>query len=68
MEKSGGGSVVLSTGLKDKRENKDMMDEEEIDKDEMEEYGEDDDYELDTEDEDAINDEEDEEIARFSFK
>ncbi|KAK9992064.1 hypothetical protein SO802_027049 [Lithocarpus litseifolius] len=64
MEKSGGETVVLSTGLKDKGDrSKTMMDEED------EEIEDDDDYERFTDDEDAIDEDEDEdeEVSRFSF-
>lgn len=66
IEKSGGETVVLSTGLKDKGDrSKTMMDEEneEIEDDD------DDDYERFTDDEDAIDEDEDEdeEVSRFSF-
>ncbi|KAK9989670.1 hypothetical protein SO802_029909 [Lithocarpus litseifolius] len=63
---SGGETVVLSTGLKDKGDrSKTMMDEE----DEEIEDEDDDDYERFTNDEDAINEDEDEdeEVSRFSF-
>ncbi|XP_050239735.1 GPN-loop GTPase QQT2-like [Quercus robur] len=66
MEKSGGETVVLSTGLKDKGDrSKTMMDEE----DEEIEDDDDDDYERFTDDEDAIDEDEDkdEEVSRFSF-
>lgn len=60
MEKSGGETVVLSTGLKDKKM--------ELDEDEE---GEDSDYERFSEDGSDIidddDDDEDEEIASFSF-
>lgn len=65
MEKSGGETVVLSTGLKDKGDrSKTMMDEED---EEIED--DDDDYERFTDDEDAIDEDEDEdeEVSRFSF-
>ncbi|BBG93045.1 P-loop containing nucleoside triphosphate hydrolases superfamily protein [Prunus dulcis] len=62
MEKSGGETVILSTGLKDKDERgKAMMDE---DEEEVEEEEED---EMFTEDEDAIDEDEDEEVGRFTF-
>lgn len=62
MEKSGGETVVLSTGLKDKQVTGDtMMDEEE------EEEEEDDEFERFSEEEDAVDEDEDEEVARFSF-
>ncbi|KAK9048812.1 hypothetical protein SSX86_032221 [Deinandra increscens subsp. villosa] len=64
MEKSGGGTVVLSTGLKDNdKGNTSMMEdeeEEEEDEEEIEMYDDDDD------DEDAIDDD-DEEVASFNF-
>ncbi|KAF8401293.1 hypothetical protein HHK36_012226 [Tetracentron sinense] len=64
MEKSGGETVVLSTGLKDKGDSsKAMMDVEE----EEEEEEEDGDYEEFTEEEDEIDEDEDEEVSRFSF-
>ncbi|OAY43491.1 hypothetical protein MANES_08G074300v8 [Manihot esculenta] len=60
MEKSGGETVVLSTGLKDKQVTGDtMMDEEEEE--------EDDEFERFSEEEDAVDEDEDEEVARFSF-
>lgn len=64
MEKSGGETVVLSTGLKDKGDrSKTMMDEED---EEIED--DDDDYERFTDDDDAIDEDEDEdEVSRFSF-
>eukprot|EP00262_Sarcandra_glabra_P017161 TRINITY_DN5795_c2_g1_i1.p1 TRINITY_DN5795_c2_g1~~TRINITY_DN5795_c2_g1_i1.p1 ORF type:complete len:409 (-),score=97.16 TRINITY_DN5795_c2_g1_i1:264-1490(-) len=67
MEKSGGETVVLSTGLKDKEVGKSTMDddEEEEEEEEEEEYGrfsEDEDEADDGEDEG-----EDEEVGRFSF-
>ncbi|GMY27949.1 GPN-loop GTPase QQT2-like [Fagus crenata] len=63
MEKSGGETVVLSTGLKDKGDrSKTMMDDED---EEIEE--DDDDYERFTDEEDAIDEDEDEEVAGFSF-
>ncbi|XP_008223388.1 PREDICTED: GPN-loop GTPase 1 [Prunus mume] len=62
MEKSGGETVILSTGLKDKDERgKAMMDE---DEEEVEEEEED---EMFAEDEDAIDEDEDEEVGRFTF-
>ncbi|KAJ6987763.1 hypothetical protein D5086_016294 [Populus alba] len=65
MENSGGQSVVLSTGLKDKARHNNMVDEED---EEDEEDIEDDDSEVFTE-EDVIDEDEDEdeEAARFSF-
>ncbi|KAI4364499.1 hypothetical protein MLD38_020581 [Melastoma candidum] len=68
-EKTGGQTVVLSTGLKDKgaKSDKDMM-EEAFDKleeeEEEEEYGR---FTDEDEDEDAIDEDEDEEVARFAF-
>jgi hypothetical protein len=62
MEKSGGETVVLSTGLKDKVENGDEDDEEMDDEDDDIDLG------IYTEDEDAIGeDDEDEEVDKFSF-
>jgi hypothetical protein len=66
VEESRGGTVVLSTGLKDKGDtSKTMMDEEDG---EIEEED-DDDFERFSEDEDLIDEDEDEdeEVARFSF-
>ncbi|KAG7995801.1 hypothetical protein I3843_01G127600 [Carya illinoinensis] len=64
MEKSRGETVVLNTGLKDKKDhNKTVMDEE----DKEIEGEDDDDYEEFTEEEDVIDEDEDEEVARFSF-
>ena len=62
MEKSGGQTVVLSTGLKDKEEKsgKSMM----VEEDDEEE---DDDFETLSDNEDFINEDEDEEVAKFSF-
>ncbi|KAL2338931.1 hypothetical protein Fmac_013377 [Flemingia macrophylla] len=63
MEKSGGETVVLNTGLKDKtNKSKSMMDEEMDDDDE-----EDGDLEIYTEEEDAIDEDEDEEVDNFGF-
>ena len=68
MEKSGGETVVLSTGLKDQkaggRTPMDEKDEGEEDEDEDE-----DDYVRfsEEEDEDVIDEDEDEEVGRFSF-
>lgn len=63
MEKSGGGSVVLSTGLKDNKDKSRMMDEEDEEEEEEDEeiemYSDDDD--------DGAIDDEDEEIASFKF-
>ncbi|KAI5668535.1 hypothetical protein M9H77_18388 [Catharanthus roseus] len=66
MEKSKGETVVLNTGLKDKRsEGKKMMDE---DEDEEEKYDEDEDFETFSEEADAtIDEDEDEEVANFRF-
>ncbi|KAH0637649.1 hypothetical protein KY290_008835 [Solanum tuberosum] len=62
MEKTGGETVVLSTGLKDvKGKNKAMMD------DEDEEEEEDEDIKVFSDDEDAIDEDEDEEDAGFPF-
>lgn len=62
MEKTGGETVVLSTGLKDgKGKDKAMMD------DEDEEEEEEDDIQVFSDDEDAIDEDEDEEVAGFSF-
>ncbi|XP_061973552.1 GPN-loop GTPase QQT2-like isoform X3 [Populus nigra] len=59
MEQSGGQSVVLSTGLKDKGQNDNMVDEDED--------IEDDDFETFTDKEDVIDEDEDEEVGSFSF-
>lgn len=59
MEKSGGETVVLSTGLKNKEEGEDEEDEE-MDDDDV-------DFGTYTEDEDAIDEDEDEEVDKFSF-
>lgn len=59
MEKSGGETVVLSTGLKNKEEDEDDEDEE-MDDDDV-------DFGTYTEDEDAIDEDEDEEVDKFSF-
>ncbi|KAG5011030.1 hypothetical protein JHK87_019545 [Glycine soja] len=68
MEKSGGETVVLSTGLKNKEASKSMMDEEDEEgEDEDEEMDDDDDLGIYTEEEDAIDEDEDEEIDRFGF-
>ncbi|KAG5023766.1 hypothetical protein JHK85_020108 [Glycine max] len=66
MEKSGGETVVLSTGLKNKEASKSMMDEED-EEGEDEEMDDDDDLGIYTEEEDAIDEDEDEEIDRFGF-
>ena len=67
MEKCGGETVVLSTGLKDQKAGgKTPMDEE----DEGEEDEDEDDYMRfsdEEEDEDVIDEDEDEEVGRFSF-
>lgn len=60
MEKSGGETVVLSTGLKNKEEGEDEEDEEMDDDDDV-------DFGTYTEDEDAIDEDEDEEVDKFSF-
>lgn len=60
MEKSGGETVVLSTGLKNKEEDEDEEDEEMDDDDDV-------DIGTYTEDEDAIDEDEDEEVDKFSF-
>ncbi|KAJ0976424.1 hypothetical protein J5N97_018389 [Dioscorea zingiberensis] len=62
MEESKGKTVVLSTGLKDKKPSTDLMDEE----DEEEEEEEEDDVKFIEEDEDE-DEGEDEEVAHFSF-
>ncbi|KAJ6768495.1 GPN-LOOP GTPASE [Salix koriyanagi] len=59
MENSGGQSVVLSTGLKDKAHHNNMVDEE--DEEEME-----DEEDEEFTDEDVIDEDEDEEVGRFS--
>ncbi|XP_059276237.1 GPN-loop GTPase QQT2 [Lycium ferocissimum] len=62
IEKTGGETVVLSTGLKDgKGKNKDMMD------DEDEEEEDEDDIQVFSDDEGAIDEDEDEEVTGFSF-
>lgn len=58
MEKSGGETVVLSTGLKNKEEDED---------EEMDDDDDDVDFGTYTEDEDAIDEDEDEEVDKFSF-
>ncbi|KAL7160467.1 hypothetical protein ABFS83_01G097000 [Erythranthe nasuta] len=66
MEKSRGETVVLSTGLKDKKDDKSKMECDENEEDEEE----DDDYEIFSEngdDDDVIDEDEDEEIASFRF-
>ncbi|KAK7388021.1 hypothetical protein VNO78_22822 [Psophocarpus tetragonolobus] len=67
MEKSGGETVVLSTGLKDKEtgKSKNIMGEE--DEDEEMDDADDDDLEIYTEEEDVIDEDEDEEVDRFGF-
>lgn len=67
MEKSGGETMVLSTGLKDKNAGgKTTMDEE--DEGEEEEEEDEDDYVRSSEEEeDVIDEDEDEEVGRFSF-
>ncbi|MCD7471336.1 GPN-loop GTPase 1 [Datura stramonium] len=66
MEKTGGETVVLSTGLKDgKGKNKAMMDDEGEDEEEEEE--EEDDIQIFSDDESDIDEDEDEEVAGFSF-
>ncbi|KAI4344763.1 hypothetical protein L6164_011954 [Bauhinia variegata] len=67
MEKSGGETVVLSTGLKDKGKNSTSMMDEEDDVEEEEDINDDDDLGRFTEDEDIIDEDEDEEVGRFSF-
>ncbi|KAI3468972.1 hypothetical protein Pfo_025635 [Paulownia fortunei] len=63
MEKSGGETVVLSTGLKDRADDKSMEFDEDEEGEEIE-----DDYERFSEDgADIIDDDEDEEVASFSF-
>ncbi|KAI3685048.1 hypothetical protein L6452_34280 [Arctium lappa] len=65
MEKSGGGTVVLSTGLKDNNDKGNMsrMEEEDEDEDEDEEI----EMYSDDDDEGGIDEDEDEEIASFKF-
>jgi len=64
MEKTGGETVVLSTGLKDKEgKNKDLMDEENEDEEEEDVDG----FERFSEEDEDIIDEDDEEVGRFSF-
>lgn len=63
VEKSGGETVVLSTGLKDKVASRDAM----MEKEEEEEEDDDFDTFSEDEDEDVIDEDEDEELARFSF-
>ncbi|KAL3331383.1 hypothetical protein AABB24_034948 [Solanum stoloniferum] len=63
MEKTGGETVVLSTGLKGvKEKNKAMMDDEDEEEEEEEE-----DIKVFSDDEDAIDEDEDEEDAGFPF-
>ncbi|WVY95572.1 hypothetical protein V8G54_027723 [Vigna mungo] len=69
LEKSGGETVVLNTGLKDKEKSKSksMMDEEdEIEEDEVTD-DDDDDLGIYTEDDDAIDEDEDEEVDKFGL-
>ncbi|XP_034686300.1 GPN-loop GTPase QQT2 [Vitis riparia] len=67
MEKSGGETMVLSTGLKDKNAGgKTTMDEEDEGHEEEEE-DEDDYVRSSEEEEDVIDEDEDEEVGRFSF-
>lgn len=67
MERSGGETVVLNTGLKDReaRTSRSMLDEEdeEMDDDDGDDY----DLGIDTEEEDAIDEDEDEEVDKFGF-
>ncbi|KAJ9128712.1 hypothetical protein P3X46_034555, partial [Hevea brasiliensis] len=59
LEKSGGETVVLSTGLKNKEARRDIM---------MDEEEEDDDFErFEEKEEDVIDEDKDEEVARFSY-
>ncbi|CAN4127334.1 unnamed protein product [Withania somnifera] len=70
MERTGGETVVLSTGLKDGREkNKAMMDFEDDDEEEEELKLEleEDNFQFFNDDEDATDEDEDEEVAGFSF-
>ncbi|XP_004496541.1 GPN-loop GTPase QQT2 [Cicer arietinum] len=70
MEKSGGETVVLSTGLKDREicKSKSKMDEEDEDEEDEEMDGDDDgDLGIYTDDEDAIDEDEDEEVDKFAF-
>ncbi|KAK9291143.1 hypothetical protein L1049_009331 [Liquidambar formosana] len=68
MEKSGGETVVLSTGLKNKEaRSNNTIDEEDEEVEEEEEEDEGSDYERFSEEEDVIDEDEDEEVARFSF-
>ncbi|CAI8604448.1 unnamed protein product [Vicia faba] len=62
MEKSGGETVVLSTGLKDKKEDEDDEEDEEMDDDD-----DDDDDVIYSDEEGVIDEDEDEEVGRFSF-
>ncbi|KAE9609998.1 hypothetical protein Lal_00006467 [Lupinus albus] len=64
MEESGGETVVLSTGLKDKEKgSKSMMDEDEVEEDE--DMDDDEDLGIYSEEDDVIDEEEDEEVDRF---
>ncbi|CAL0325432.1 unnamed protein product [Lupinus luteus] len=64
MEKSGGETVVLSTGLKDKEKgSKSMMDEDEVEEDE--DMDDDEDLGIYSEEDDVIDEDEDEEVDRF---
>ncbi|XP_027331768.1 GPN-loop GTPase QQT2 [Abrus precatorius] len=69
MEKSGGETVVLSTGLKDEEtsKSKSMMDEEDEVEEDEEMDDDDDDLGIYTEEEDAIDQDEDEEVDRFGL-
>ncbi|KAK4257873.1 hypothetical protein QN277_007404 [Acacia crassicarpa] len=69
MEKSGGQTVVLSTGLRGKetRGKKSLMDEEDDVEEEDEEEIDDDMGRYTEEEDDVIDEDEDEEVARFSF-
>ncbi|KAI4378969.1 hypothetical protein MLD38_016382 [Melastoma candidum] len=68
MEKTGGQTLVLSTGHKDKgaKSDKDMMEEafDKLEEEEEEEYGQ---FTDEDEDEGAIDEDEEEEVARFAF-
>ncbi|RZC51058.1 hypothetical protein C5167_019480 [Papaver somniferum] len=68
MEKSGGESVVLSTGLKDKpTTSKSMMDEDEDEEDEDWEDDIEDDFGTITDDEEIGDDDDDEVVASYNF-
>lgn len=69
MEKSQGETVVLSTGLKDRKANgKDAMDEDDDDEEEVADEEDDDDDDFGRfSDDDVIDEDEDEEVGRFSF-